>query len=147
MNKIERDGVCMEFKSKVDLWLATTLWGSVVICFFPVFTEDGLLIGLAIGITMATFIFLLWVNTKYYIRDEYVVIKGIFKDTLIPIASITSVRPTRNPISAPALSIDRLEINHGKYEFALISPLEKERFMEELLKINPQIKMNKKTTN
>ncbi len=129
----------MEFKSKVDLWLATVLWGSVVICFFPVFFEGGQIIGIAVGIPMAIFIFLLWVNTKYYIRDEHVVIKGVFKDTLIPIASITSVRPTRNPLSAPALSMDRLEINHGKFDFALISPLEKERFVEELLKINPHI--------
>jgi hypothetical protein len=137
----------MEFKSKVDLWLATALWGSVVICFFPVFIEGGQFIGLAVGIPMAVFIFLLWVNTKYYIRDEHVVIKGVFKDTLIPIASITSVRPTRNPLSAPALSMDRLEINHGKFDFALISPLEKERFMEELLKINPQITIGKKSSH
>lgn len=133
----------MEFKSKVDLWLAAVLFGSVALCFFPVFFEGGLIIGLAVGIPMAVFIFLQWVNTKYYIRDEHVVIKGILKDTLIPISSITSVRPTRNPLSAPALSMDRLEINHGKYDFALISPLEKERFVEELLKINPQIMIKK----
>lgn len=133
----------MEFKSKVDLGLTAILWGSVALCFFPVFLEGGLIIGLVIGIPMAIFIFLLWVNTKYYIRDEHVVIKGIFKDTLIPIASITSVRPTRNPLSAPALSMDRLEINYGKYDFALISPLEKERFLEELLKINPHITIGK----
>jgi hypothetical protein len=137
----------MEFKSKVDASLATVLWGSVAICFFPIFIEDGLFIGLAVGIPMAVFIALLWVNTKYYIRDEQVVIKGIFKDTLIPIVSITSVRPTRNPLSAPALSMDRLEINYGKYEFALISPLEKERFMEELLKINPHITIGKSLHN
>ena len=136
----------MEFKSKVDFGLAAVIWGSVAICFFPVFIEDGLIIGLAVGIPMAIFIFLLWVNTKYYIRNEHIVIKGIFKDTLIPIASITSVRPTRNPLSAPALSMDRLEINHGKYDFALISPLEKDRFVEELLKINPQITIGKKST-
>ena len=137
----------MEFKSKVDASLATVLWGSVAICFFPIFIEDGLFIGLAVGIPMAVFIALLWVNTKYYIQDKHVVIKGIFKDTLIPIVSITSVRPTRNPLSAPALSMDRLEINYGKYEFALISPLEKERFMEELLKINPHITIGKSLHN
>ncbi len=129
----------MEFKSKVDLWLAAVLWGSVAICFFPVFLEDGLIVGLAIGIPMAIFVLLLWINTKYYIRDDQLVIKGVLKDTLIPIESITSVKTTRNPLSAPALSMDRLEINYGKYEFTLISPLEKERFVEELLKVNPQI--------
>ncbi len=136
----------MEFKSKVDLSLAAILLGSVVICFFPIFIEGGLIIGCLIGTPMAIFIYLLWVNTKYYIRDQHVVIKGIFKDTLIPIASITSVRNTRNPQSAPALSMDRLEINYGKFDFALISPLEKERFLEELLKINSQILINKKPT-
>ena len=129
----------MEFKSKVDLWLAAVLWGSVAICFFPVFLEDGVIVGLAIGIPMAIFVLLLWINTKYYIRDDQLVIKGVLKDTLIPIESITSVKTTRNPLSAPALSMDRLEINYGKYEFTLISPLEKERFVEELLKVNPLI--------
>ena len=135
----------MEFKSKVDLWLAAVLWGSVALCFFPVFLEDGLITGLVIGISMAIFVLLLWINTKYYIRDEHLVIKGVLKDTLIPIVSITSVNSTRNPSSAPALSMDRLEINYGKYEFTLISPLEKERFVEELLKVNPQINTQKKS--
>ena len=135
----------MEFKSKVDLWLAAVLWGSVALCFFPVFLEDGLIIGLAIGSPMAIFIFLLWINTKYYIRDEHLVIKGVLKDTLIPIVSITSVNSTRNPSSAPALSMDRLEINYGNFNFVLISPLEKEHFMEELLKINPKIKIGGKS--
>jgi len=135
----------MEFKSKVDLWLAAVLWGSVAICFFPVFLEDGVIVGLAIGIPMAIFVLLLWINTKYYIRDDQLVIKGVLKDTLIPIESITSVKTTRNPLSAPALSMDRLEINYGKYEFTLISPLEKERFVEELLKVNPQINTQKKS--
>ena len=135
----------MEFKSKVDLWLAAVLWGSVAICFFPVFLEDGLIVGLAIGIPMAIFVLLLWINTKYYIRDDQLVIKGVLKDTLIPIESITSVKTTRNPLSAPALSMDRLEINYGRYEFTLISPLEKERFVEELLKVNPQITTEEKS--
>ena len=135
----------MEFKSKVDLWLAAVLWGSVAICFFPVFLEDGLIIGLAIGSPMAIFILLLWINTKYYIRDEHIVIKGVLKDTLIPIASISSLNLTRNPSSAPALSMDRIEIIYDNFDFVLISPLEKERFVEELLKINPKIKIGRKS--
>ena len=135
----------MEFKSKVDLWLAAVLWGSVAICFFPVFLEDGLIIGLVIGIPMAIFVLLLWINTKYSIRDEHIVIKGVLKDNLVPISSITSINSTRNPSSAPALSLDRLEINYGNFDFLLISPLEKERFVEELLKINPQIKIGGKS--
>ena len=133
----------MEFKSKVDPLLAIVLLATVVLCFFPVLLEDGLLIGLLIGIPMAIFIFLLWINTKYYIRGEHIVIKGIIKDTLIPIHTITSVRHTRNPASAPALSMDRLEINYGLYDYAIISPLEKERFIEELLKVNQHITIKK----
>lgn len=135
----------MEFKSKVDLWVAAVIWGSVAICFFPVFLEDGLIIGLVIGISMAIFVLLLWINTKYYIRDEHIVIKGVLKDTLIPIASISSLNLTRNPSSAPALSMDRIEIIYDNFDFVLISPLEKERFVEELLKINPKIKIGGKS--
>jgi hypothetical protein len=55
------------------------------------------------------------------------------------IQKITSVKRTRNPLSSPALSTDRLEIKYGKWDFVLISPKNEERFCEILLEKNPQI--------
>ncbi len=59
---------------------------------------------------------------------------GLFRYR-IPLSSIERVHPTRNPLSAPAWSLDRLRINYrkkGKITFALISPENKEAFLREL---------------
>jgi hypothetical protein len=48
----------------------------------------------------------------------------------VEIQKITSVKRTRNPLSSPALSTDRLEIKYGKWDFVLISPKNKERFVK-----------------
>lgn len=54
----------------------------------------------------------------------------------IPLSSIESVRPTRNPLSAPAWSLDRLRIDYrknGRLSFALISPENKVSFLRTLV--------------
>jgi Bacterial PH domain len=53
----------------------------------------------------------------------------------IPVADILSVHPTNNPLSSPALSLDRLDIRYrkaGGEKSVMISPLNKEDFVREL---------------
>ena len=50
----------------------------------------------------------------------------------VPLGQIHSVTPTRNPLSSPALSLDRLRIEYGDGKWILISPRERERFLEAL---------------
>ena len=57
----------------------------------------------------------------------------------IPISSITSIRPSRNPISSPALSLRRLSIRYNKYDEILVSPKDREAFVAALKAANPQI--------
>ena len=48
---------------------------------------------------------------------------------------IREVRPTTNPLSAPALSLDRLRIDYeegGRVRSLLVSPKDKEGFLQEL---------------
>ena len=49
----------------------------------------------------------------------------------VPLAEVTAVRSTRNPLSSPALSLDRLEITYGRRRI-MISPEDKARFLKEL---------------
>ena len=57
----------------------------------------------------------------------------------VEIQSIKRIYKTRNPLSSPALSLDRIAIVYNKYDEVLISPKDKKEFIEELLKINPDI--------
>ncbi|MFQ6022293.1 MAG: PH domain-containing protein [Acidiferrobacterales bacterium] len=53
----------------------------------------------------------------------------------IPLSAIERVRPTRNPLSAPAWSLDRLRIDYrqnGRSRLALISPENKTSFLRAL---------------
>jgi hypothetical protein len=67
---------------------------------------------------------------------------GLFIQYEIPLSSIETVRPTRNPLSAPAWSLDRLQIIYrkdGRSTFALISPENKEFFLMELAGMAPHL--------
>ena len=68
---------------------------------------------------------------------------NVFKKEKIAINQITSLRPTKNPLSAPAISLDRIEITFNPHmQIALVSPKDKETFVKKLLEVNPSIKLN-----
>lgn len=50
----------------------------------------------------------------------------------IPIDQIQSVTATRNPLSSPALSMDRLRITWGKNRRLMVSPADKKGFLKAL---------------
>ncbi|MCM3723716.1 PH domain-containing protein [Solibacillus isronensis] len=83
---------------------------------------------------------ILFFGTKYVIeKDELIVYAGIYKKR-IPIQQIRSLRPSKNPLSAPAMSIDRIEITFDPHiQVILVSPKERELFVNKLLEINPSI--------
>jgi hypothetical protein len=62
----------------------------------------------------------------------------------IPLDSIQEVFPTRNPLSAPAWSLDRLHIVYlkdGKKKFNLVSPKDKQAFLRELAEAAPGLRL------
>ena len=98
--------------------------------------------GIAIGIA-ATLVFV-WMlrTTRYIIRDNVLVIKSCFLSYgTWRIADIESIRPTHNPLSAPAASLDRLEIRFIGRRSVLVSPRRQEEFINHLLALNPNIKL------
>jgi hypothetical protein len=68
---------------------------------------------------------------RYGIGASELVIRFGLVRQRVPLAKITRVRPTRNPLSAPALSLDRLEIRWGEGLFGStrISPADREGFL------------------
>jgi len=67
---------------------------------------------------------------------------GLLLRYSIPLSSITSVSPTSNPLSSPAWSLDRLQIDYmknGKPKMILISPEDKDGFLRELHQKAPNL--------
>lgn len=110
------------------LLFVNSLWGGLL------FT------GLVFGFVLS------FLDTVYSLTaDGQLLIRcGPFYRQSISIASIRKVRPTRNPLSSPALSLDRLEIRYDKWSTVLISPRERSAFLQQLLQLNPQIELDPK---
>lgn len=80
------------------------------------------------------------VTTKYIVTDKEIIVKcPPFYNKKIPIHSITKVAKTRSLLSAPAPSLDRIEIHYGKYDTIIISPKNKVAFMKDLQSVNAEI--------
>ena len=66
-------------------------------------------------------------------KDELLIVFGPIK-ARIPYNDISSLTPTRNPLSSLAASLDRIEIRCKGKTPTMIAVVEKERFLEEMKK-------------
>ena len=126
------------YPSKVDLWLAVVL-ACCPLTFFAIgggllFTLEGALAGwltilggVLVGMLMGAFIF----PCHYRLDDEGVSIRcGVFFKR-IALQDITRVFPTNNPLSAPDLSLQRVQIEATGNAY-LISPKPRDVFIKDL---------------
>ncbi len=126
----------MRFVSKVDGWMIPVMLIGVlgaVAALIAVMIEAApwpLRIGTAaVVVLVILLLFSILVRTHYTVADgELRIVSGPFKWT-ITLTDITSIEPSRNLLSSPALSIDRLKVSYGKRKFVLISPADKAGFL------------------
>ena len=124
--------------SKVDAWLvlvtALTVATSAIAAWVMI-REGGVPAGVMVPVTLVLGAGLpLWVllGTRYELTPGRLLIRcGPFR-WAVPLEEIRAVEPTRNPLSSPALSLDRLRIDYGRGSSVMISPREKARFLAEL---------------
>lgn len=84
----------------------------------------------------------LFLNTYYIIDGQKLRIRcGFFVNRTIDISNIRKVIPSRLIMSAPAVSLDRLEIVYNRFDNVLVSPKDKEGFVRQLSQINPYIEV------
>ncbi|MEM7064729.1 MAG: PH domain-containing protein [Cyanobacteria bacterium P01_B01_bin.77] len=122
------------FSSKVDTWLFVIIVAVAMLSGISAIsllaTERNYLmalITLALGAGLPMWILL---STKYVIIEEELRVRsGPFRWT-VSIPSISSVQSTHNPLSSPALSLDRLEIRYGSNRSILVSPKHRSRFIQ-----------------
>lgn len=139
----------MYFSSKKDIWFFLIFWGFILfIIFFYIFGGEPFgwqiityksVPGYIISALMIGILLWMWFTTGYKIEKDMIEVKsGPFNST-IKIEEIKKINITKNPITAPALAIDRLEITYGKYKVIYVSPKKEREFLDLLLTINPRI--------
>lgn len=96
-------------------------------------------------ITLVFFIIIYFLySTVYIIQEKQLIIKiGFYSYKPISISAIKEIRKTNNIISSPAPSLDRIEIIYGSNKSIIISPENKEKFMQDILNINNEIILKK----
>ncbi len=122
------------YRSKIDWWLILLILG---IFGYPIM--EGILTNqYGLSITMISILIIMfWMFSKIKYVIEGTMLKVWW--VKIDIHSIKRIYITNNPLSSPALSLDRIAIVYNTYDEVLISPKLKKEFVEELLKINPTI--------
>ncbi|AYB29386.1 PH domain-containing protein [Chryseolinea soli] len=127
------------YQSKVGLILCAAIALPILLpLIITPFDPNGLIVGLILASVIALpFLF----GTHYRIQGHVLEIRCAFIIRIdVDILRITRVSKTRNPISAPALSLDRMEIIYGNgLRHVIISPKDKMGFVHSLKAINDRI--------
>jgi membrane protein YdbS with pleckstrin-like domain len=125
----------MIFKSAVDGWYYVVIVAVAIVVLFsivPPIRSGHLSVTLGGAIVILSLGLPLWLlfSTSYRVDTQSLFVKsGPFSWT-IPLAEIQSVEPSRSLISSPTLSLERLEIRYGNGKSVLVSPADRESFLE-----------------
>ncbi|MCH9648788.1 MAG: PH domain-containing protein [Deltaproteobacteria bacterium] len=130
----------MKFKSAVGWWYYLLLVGVsvlLVVSLFPLMRSGQLSLVAVLGIFLFSLGLPVWLlfSTHYQVSGEMLQIKSGPFSWSVPLAEIRSMAPSRSAFSAPALSLDRIEIVYGEGKRILISPAKKEEFLRAVEKV------------
>ena len=128
------------YRSKRDVWILVLVWAGMLLAVFGAVLQfrggEPLLqrvLVLGLSVVVVAFVLSLLYGISYTIHDEELLVRaGPFRQR-IRLADIDRVRPSRNPLSSPAASLDRLLIQwNDARNRVLISPEDKMEFMNTL---------------
>ena len=127
----------MVYRSKVDAWIALLVGGGALVSVFVGATLlwQGQRLGWLVLLLMPGLLRLLAWPIDYEVTSAELIIRAGVLRWRIPIASIVHVEPTRNPLSSPAWSLDRLRVRWrrgARVRWIQISPEDKQAFLSEL---------------
>mgnify|MGYP000884344381 FL=1 len=118
----------MRFGTKVDWWIV------LVLAFAPVSMATAAIVTRDVWVLVGGFLFLgalslIIVPCEYVLENKWLVVRSGLIRYRVPYDQIDEVRPTNNPLSSPAWSLDRLWISYGRKNI-MISPKEKRKFLD-----------------
>ena len=136
----------MHFRSKIDIWLAVLLGAFVVggpilaMSVAPAGQLTATSIAIVGGVSIGSGLLLIWIyrSTFYTIEGNTLHVRSMGMSWDIDATTIRRVSATRSPLSAPALSLDRMEIEYGRFGSVVISPEAKREFICAIAERAPQ---------
>ncbi|MGH2667282.1 PH domain-containing protein [Flavobacterium sp.] len=128
------------YRSKIDYWLVLPLA-------FPFYLSirsisKGEWLGVFVFFLLGALILIASIFTKYIVDNDALIVKSaLMVREKIDIHSIRKIEKTNSILSAPASSLDRIRIYYNKFDEILLSPKEKQDFVNTLLEINPAMEV------
>lgn len=121
------------FPTRVDAWLVLVIGAAVGFCLAQAWylqgrSPAGSVAALAIGLLTLAFVLACTVPCRYTLGDAALHIRCGFIRQQIPYMQIQRIALSGSPVSAPALSLRRVSIVHGR-RATLVSPRDRERFV------------------
>lgn len=133
-----------EFRSKIGLGLALPIgiiWGGVTVLLI----YQGIWWMASFMLLLLSWITHLFLTTKYILEGDTLLIQsGFLYKKKINISEVQKIIESNNPLSSPAASLDRLEIRKTPWDYVLISPKQKEDFIQAMLEKNPNIEVKRR---
>ncbi len=130
-----------KYRTKVDVWLVGVIVGVVGGSVLPVLWCD--FSWLTVIVVMLALLLTLYVvfSITYTIEGDVLTVKnGFFYSRRYDINDIIKIKNSKSLISAPASSLDRIEIYFtGRKMPLIISPKKKMDFVNELKSVKPDI--------
>ncbi|WP_149275321.1 PH domain-containing protein [Pareuzebyella sediminis] len=128
-----------KYPSKISFGLLALILLVLVGSTIPIITPPNWP-GVFINLAALIFILYLYSQTYYVIDGHFLKVRaGFLVNKKIDINQVHTIRETRSLLSAPALSLDRIEVNWSTNKAVVISPKNKKEFIEEMLRVNPKI--------
>ncbi|MEM6708092.1 MAG: PH domain-containing protein [Pseudomonadota bacterium] len=126
------------FRSAVDWWFYAVLLfvcGTLITTALAVLQTPSTLGLASVGVSAIIALglpFWLLVSTRYQVTGSRLLVRSGPFSWHIERAEISSVTDSNSPISSPALSLKRLEIRYGDGRFVLVSPADRNGFLDAL---------------
>ena len=132
----------MTFRSRVSILLVLFIFAAMSPGIITALIEGQIvaaLITLGVGLIILPILFCI----RYRIEDDKLYVGEVFrKGTAFDLKKLESITPTRSILSAPAASLRRIKLDFGCGKALIISPASQEVFIDEILRINPNVKIN-----
>jgi len=128
------------YKTKIDWWIPIVLTlppiaaVSVTLSAILAGNREEIIIGIGAILFVSLLYFGLIIPIRYGLDAKELIVQAGLCRFRIPLSEIEEVYPTHNPLSSPAMSLDRLGVRFGKglFKRVLISPAEREEFLDHL---------------
>lgn len=131
------------FKSKISIPLLLFVIGTITASSIVLIATEAW-IGLFIMIPVAWIALYSFTSIRYIIQDNKLIITiGILYKKVIDISTIHRISKTNNPLSAPAASLDRLEVVYNNNQTVFLSPQQQDEFIKELQLLNYRIEASR----